>query len=130
MSFHALDQHRQQRLEPLAADAIGRLSQQRQRLAHRLVVDSRPRPWCPAHEGPMQHPQRVFAVIAGHPGAVPFVEAVMIFPPIGFGGIAIGAAPEPASMISSSSKAADGLQVEHADFDITADHANAVREAG
>jgi hypothetical protein len=34
MLLHALDQYRQQRLQPLAANEISRLPQQHQRLAH------------------------------------------------------------------------------------------------
>ena len=46
VSLHRLDQHRQQRPQPLAADPVGRLPDHDQRLAHRFVVDAalRPRP--------------------------------------------------------------------------------------
>src|SRR5271170_1088401 len=68
VTLHALDQDRQQRLEPLAADPIGRLPQQRQCLAHCLIVKPLARSRRPRHEPPVKHPQCVFAVIAGHPG--------------------------------------------------------------
>ena len=38
--LHGIDQHRDQRLQALAADPIGRLPQHRQRLAHRLVIET------------------------------------------------------------------------------------------
>ena len=40
--FHCLDQNRDENSQPLAADAISRLPQHRQRLMHRLVVESLP----------------------------------------------------------------------------------------
>jgi hypothetical protein len=79
VALYTLDQHRQQGLEPLAANTISRLPQQRRRLAHCLVVGpltwSRPL-W---HQWVMQYTQCVFAVIAGHPGEL--VEDRAAFPP-------------------------------------------------
>ena len=40
VSFHGSDQHRDQRLQALAANPVGCLPQRRQRLANRLVVET------------------------------------------------------------------------------------------
>jgi hypothetical protein len=67
VAFHRLDQYREENAQPLAADSIGRLPQYRQRLMHRLVVNSLPLAggWCGRRM--IQHAQRVLAVIPGYP---------------------------------------------------------------
>ena len=40
VALHRIDQNRDKRLKPLAADAIARLPQHRQRLTYRLIVKS------------------------------------------------------------------------------------------
>ena len=62
VAFHRLDQYREENAQPLAADSIGRLPQYRQRLMHRLVVNSLPLAggWCGRRM--IQHAQRVLAV--------------------------------------------------------------------
>jgi hypothetical protein len=78
VALHALDQHRQQHLEPLAADTIDRLLQQRGPLPHRLVVDPLTRPRQLRHKRAMQCSPRVLAVIASYLGE--FIEDLAALP--------------------------------------------------
>ena len=68
VALHRREQHRDQRLQPLAADPVRRLPEQDQRLAHRLVVEptlgARPRAVGPRRRA--QHSGRVLAVVACH----------------------------------------------------------------
>jgi hypothetical protein len=41
MALHRIEQHGNQRLQPFAADPVGRFPEDQQRLAHRIVVDPR-----------------------------------------------------------------------------------------
>jgi len=66
MPLHGIDQHRDQRLQTLAAHPIGGFPQHRQRLGYRLVVHA----VAQAHFGcraelPAQYADRVPAVVAG-----------------------------------------------------------------
>ena len=65
MAFHRIDQHRDQRLQPLAADPIGGLPQHRQRLPNRLVVQTVACPRFRPGGLLSQHPDGVLAVVAG-----------------------------------------------------------------
>jgi len=66
VALHGIDQNRNKRPEPLAADAIARLPQHREGLMYRLIVKSPP--WAPAlwRRRLIQHAQRVFAMIPGY----------------------------------------------------------------
>jgi len=66
MALHSIDQNRNKRPKPHAADAIARLPQYRQGLTYRLIVKS-PR-WARAlrRRRLIQHAQRVFAMIPGY----------------------------------------------------------------
>ncbi len=66
VALHRLDEHRDQYLRPLAADAIGRLPQHHQRLVHRLVVESFSRARALLCWRLIQHPQRVFTMNFGY----------------------------------------------------------------
>ena len=65
VALHRLDEHRDQYPKPLAADAIGRLPQHRQRLMHRLVVESPSRARALLCWRLIQYPQCVFTMISG-----------------------------------------------------------------
>src|SRR5580693_4241335 len=58
--------------------ALSRFPQQRQCLAHRLIIYALARSRGPRDERPVQHPQRVLAVIAGHPRE--FVQKLAALP--------------------------------------------------
>jgi hypothetical protein len=61
---------------------------------------------------------------------MPLVKPGLILPPVSFGRVAFGA--QAASSIDDELviiQATDGLQVEHADFDVPTDHSDSVREA-
>ena len=66
VALHRINQNRDKRLKPLAADAIARLPQHRQGLTYRLIVKSpasTPALW---RRPLIQHAQRVFAMIPGY----------------------------------------------------------------
>ena len=66
VALHRINQNRDKRPEPLAADAIARLPQHRQCLTYRLIVKSPA--WTRAlwRRRLIQHAQRVFAMIPGY----------------------------------------------------------------
>jgi len=66
VALHGIDQDRDKRPEPLAADPIARLPQHREGLTYRLILKSPA--WTRALRRPrlIQHTQRVFAMIPGY----------------------------------------------------------------
>jgi hypothetical protein len=68
MTLHRIDQHRDQRLQPLAANPIGGLPQHRQRLPHSLVVQTIAGPLLLRGDLLSKYSNGVFAVVSreGH----------------------------------------------------------------
>lgn len=65
--LEGLDEHRQERLEPFATDAVRGLPQHDQSFADGLVVEAQPRaPPRRPHRCHVEDPDRVLAVIPGH----------------------------------------------------------------
>jgi hypothetical protein len=79
VALHRIDQNRDKRPKPLAADAIACLPQHRQGLTYRLIVKSPP--WARAlwRRRLIQHAQRVFAMIPGH--SYEFGQDLLSLPP-------------------------------------------------
>ena len=61
VALHRIDQNRNKRPKPLAADAIARLPQHREGLMYRLIVKSPPWAWALWRRRLIQYAQRVFA---------------------------------------------------------------------
>ena len=73
VSLENLCHHGEQRFQSLAADGVGGLPENDQRLSNRLVVEARPAagfdPGLHSQHGTVENPNCVFAVIAGGPAA-------------------------------------------------------------